>query len=77
MSCQLVHQFQGGSTYRLLSRSKLFPRPRTEGKILAAFGDEATKSVSSDIATKRDAVNNCTGIYQLERVELSNDVKYN
>lgn len=45
LSSQLIHQFQGGSTFRLLSRSKLFQKPGAEDKILAAFGDEATKSV--------------------------------
>ena len=46
LSSQLIDQFQGGPTFRLLSRSKLFQRPGAEDKILAAFGDEATKSVS-------------------------------
>ena len=45
LTSQVIHQFQGGSTCRLLSRSRLIQRPEAEGKILAAFGDEATKSV--------------------------------
>lgn len=46
-SCQPVHQFPGGAEHKLLSRSKLFQRPGSDHKILAAFGDEGTNSVSN------------------------------
>jgi hypothetical protein len=51
LSCQLVQQFPGGSTHRLLSRSCLFLRPESEDKLFAAYGNEGTKTVSArDIA---------------------------
>ena len=45
VSCQAVDEFKGGYTHKLLSRSRLFERPGDDGRLLAAFGDEATKSV--------------------------------
>lgn len=51
-SCQLVHQFTGGGTHKLLSRSKLFQRPGNDDRLLAAFGDEGTSSVQVwDVST--------------------------
>ena len=47
LSCQPVHQFPGGAEHKLLSRSKLFQRPGSDHRILAAFGDEGTNSVST------------------------------
>ena len=45
-SCRPIHQFMGGTSHRLLSRSRLFQRPGgNDSRILAAFGIEENKSV--------------------------------
>jgi E3 ubiquitin-protein ligase RFWD3 len=45
-SCRPIHHFTGGTSHRLLSRSKLFQRPGgNDSRILAAFGIEENKSV--------------------------------
>jgi len=48
VDCRVVQQFRGGHKSKLLSRSSLFVRPnsRHSGILLAAYGDEATHSVS-------------------------------
>ena len=46
VSCQTLHQFTGGTAHKLLSRSKLFQQPGSDGRLMVAFGDEATNTVS-------------------------------
>ena len=48
IGCRVVQQFTGGHKCKLLSRSSLFVKPnnRDSGTLLAAYGDEATHSVS-------------------------------
>lgn len=48
ISSRVVQQFTGGHKCKLLSRSSLFVKPnnRHTGTLLAAYGDEATHSVS-------------------------------
>lgn len=51
-TCHPVHEFTGGSVYRLLSRSLLFQRPESSGRLLVAYGDEASKSTQiCDVST--------------------------
>ena len=46
-ACQAVHQFDGGSVHRLLSRSQLFPYPgSSDGRLVAAYSEETKKMVS-------------------------------
>ena len=61
MSCQAVNEFKGGYTHKLLSRSRLFERPSQDGRLLAAFGEEATKSVSVMCQVFTKFVCFCTG----------------
>lgn len=50
VGCRVVQQFTGGHKCKLLSRSSLFTKPnnRDSGTLLAAYGDEATHSVSKN-----------------------------
>lgn len=50
VGCHVVQQFTGGHKCKLLSRSSLFVKPnnRHNGILLAAYGDEATHSVSKN-----------------------------
>ncbi|XP_077978822.1 E3 ubiquitin-protein ligase rfwd3.L-like [Glandiceps talaboti] len=43
-TCNEVQSFYGGSSMKLLTRSKLFPSPADHSKILACAGDEASLS---------------------------------
>ena len=46
VSCQALHQFVGGTSHKLLSRSRLYQRPGSDDRLMVAFGDEATNTVS-------------------------------
>ena len=52
LSCQPIQQFQGGSTQRLLSRSKLFLCPQGQDRLLAMYGEEHSKTVRGKIRLK-------------------------
>lgn len=59
IGCHVVQQFMGGHKCKLLSRSSLFVRPNSRhgGTLLAAYGDEATHSVSKSIKFQQKKLN--------------------
>ena len=44
--CNPLHQFDGGNTQNVLSRSLLFQRPNSTNNLMVAYGNEQSNSVS-------------------------------
>lgn len=49
-TCQAINQCVGGTTQKLLSKSRLFTCPDDPNTLMVAAGDESSSSVSSTLS---------------------------
>ena len=49
-TCQAINQCVGGTTQKLLSKSRLFTCPDDHNTLMVAAGDESSSSVSSTLS---------------------------